>query len=105
MDIDTIVKEHPIRNKNPKRVVSLANKSQGYSEWVVDVHFVKHIPIPNTSGKMVTENIDNSDVRGDARFIVQTRMVTGTIYLLAITRTDISVWLDKIDPTNLSLNS
>ena len=42
------------------------------------------MPIPNTTGKMVTENIDSSDVFGDVRFIIQIRMVTGIIYLLLI---------------------
>ena len=63
---ETIKNAHPIINENPKRIVNLANRSQGYSIKVDDVHIVKLIPIPNTSGKIVTENIDNSDVRRDA---------------------------------------
>ena len=49
------------------------------------------MPIPNTSGKMAMENIDNSDVRGAACFITQTRIVTGTMYLLPITTTVIPI--------------
>jgi len=101
-----MAKEHPIINENPKRIVSLANKSQGYSIKVDDVHIVKLMPIPNTSGKMVTENIDNSDVRGAACLITQTRIVMGTMYLLPITITVISICLAITEPIiNSSLSS
>ena len=106
MKVETIRNAHPIINENPKRIVSLANRSQGYSAWVADVHFVKHIPIPNTSGKMTTENIDKSDVRGDACFIIQIRIVAGTIYLPAITMLVIPICLAITEPIiNSSLSS
>ncbi len=98
---ETMKNAHPVINENPKRIVSLANRSQGYSIKEDDVHIVKLIPIPNTSGKMVTENIDNSDVRGAACFINQTRIVTGTIYLLPITITVITICSAK---TELRIN-
>lgn len=106
MKVETTRNAHAIITKNPKRVISLANRSQGYSIKVDDVHIVKLIPIPNTSGKMATENIDSNDVRGAARFIIQIRIVTGTIYLLPITITVISICLAITEPIiNLSLNS
>ncbi len=88
-----MAKEHPIINENPKRIVSLANRSQGNSIKVDDVQIAKLIPIPNTSGKMVTENIENRGVRGAACFIIQTRAVMGTMYLLPITITVITICL------------
>lgn len=101
-----MAKEHPIINENPKRIVSLANRFQGYSLKDEDVQIAKLIPIPNTSGKMVTENIDNSDVRGAACFIIQTRIVMGMMYLLPITITVISICLIITEPIiNSSLSS
>ena len=101
-----MAKAHPIINENPKRVVNLVNRSQGYSIKVADVQIIKVIPIPNTSGKIVTENIDNSDVRRDACFIIQTRIVMGTMYLLPITITVITICLAITESIiNLSLSS
>ncbi len=106
VETETIKNAHPMINENPKRIVSFANRSQGYSIKVEEAHIVKVIPIPNINGKMVMENIDNIDVRGAVCFIIQTRIVAGMIYLLAITRAVISICLVIAEPSiNLSLSS
>ncbi len=106
MKIETIKNAHPIINENPKRIVSFVNKSQGYSIKVEDVQIVKLTPMPNTSGKIVAENIDNRDVSGDACFIIQTRIVIGTMYLLPITKTVNPICLAITEPIiYLSLSS
>jgi hypothetical protein len=93
-------------NENPKRIVSLVNRFQGYSIKVEEAHIVKLIPIPNTIGKMVIENIDNSDIRGAVCFTIQIRMVVGMIYLLAITKAVNSICLVTAEPRiNLSRSS
>ncbi|MBT6050505.1 MAG: hypothetical protein HOI47_23345 [Candidatus Scalindua sp.] len=98
METETIKNVNPMINENPKGIVSLVNKFQEYSIKVEETHIVKLIPIPNTSGKMVAEKNDNSDVSGAACFINQIRIVTGTIYLLPITITVITIGLARTDP-------